>query len=69
MRSSREITVWGVEILVATTEIDIDALWPMQLGWRDGVADLGTIEAYDRWWVSHRLIPLIDPDQDAPVER
>lgn len=25
--------------------------------------------AYDAWWANHRLVSLIDPDQDAPVER
>lgn len=69
MRSSREILLWGPEILVVTAEVDIHALQAVPWGWRDGPADPGTIEEYDQWWALHRLILLTDPEQPAPVER
>lgn len=54
---------------MATAEVDIDALQPVQWDWRGGVEDLGTKEAYDQWWAIHWPVPLIDLDQDALIKR
>lgn len=65
---SREVLLWGPEIPVATAEADIDGLQAQPWGWRDGPIDAGTTPAYDQWWALHRLTPLTDLGQPAPVE-
>lgn len=49
-QSSREVPLWGPQILVVTTKADIDALQPVQWGWRGGVVDVRTTDSYDAWW-------------------
>lgn len=45
----REVLLWGPQIPIATMEVGIDALQPIQWGWRGGVVDVRLIDAYDAY--------------------
>lgn len=54
---------------MARNEANIDALQPIQWGWRGGAIDPRMTVSYHTWWTSHRLVPFTDLEQDAPMER